>query len=360
MSPSDASTLGRGDLPEYITEIVVVIISLGLFAFIKLTGEVVNGETTGFDRQLLLMMRNPADLAEPVGPAWLEVIVRDVTALGGVITLGMLTLAVCGYFLLRHKPGMSLFVLLALAGGSLFNSLLKEFFERPRPDLVPHSTAAALSSFRVSLGAARSSGPNTEHCPLVQRRRALRPFYRRAAQASTVIICVSEEVEASVLDTCGSAVRTVVIENAIDEQRFSTVDERTRRTARFQFGLNPTDLTIAVVSRLHPNKRLDRVIAAVGPESGVRMVIAGDGPDRAPIGAARCRATHYVRRLARRARRLVSRLGRPPLQRDHHRRRFPHDRSIGGGFVRMCLGRIRWRCWLPEHPGVWRNPSCAG
>jgi undecaprenyl-diphosphatase len=59
----------------------------------------------------------------------------------------MLTLAVCGYFLLQHKPRMSLFVLLSIAGGSLFNSLLKEFFERPRPDLVPHSTAAAMSSF---------------------------------------------------------------------------------------------------------------------------------------------------------------------------------------------------------------------
>jgi undecaprenyl-diphosphatase len=147
MSPSDSHRLDRKDLPEYITEIVIVIISLGLYAFIKLTGEVINGETTGFDQQLLLMLRNPADVADPVGPEWLEVIVRDLTALGGVITLGMLTLAVCGYFLLQHKPGMSLFVLLSIAGGSLFNSLLKEFFERPRPELVPHSTAAAMSSF---------------------------------------------------------------------------------------------------------------------------------------------------------------------------------------------------------------------
>ena len=139
--------LERSDLPEYLTEIAIVIISLGLYAFIKLTGEVINGETTGFDHQLLLMMRNPENLADPAGPAWLEVVVRDLTALGGVITLGMLTLAVCGYFLLQHKPRMSLFVLLSIAGGSLFNSLLKEFFERPRPDLVPHSTAAAMSSF---------------------------------------------------------------------------------------------------------------------------------------------------------------------------------------------------------------------
>ncbi|MEA3242348.1 MAG: phosphatase PAP2 family protein [Pseudomonadota bacterium] len=53
----------------------------------------------------------------------------------------------CIYFLLQHKHRMALFVLLSIAGGSLFNSLLKELFERPRPDLVPHATTAAMSSF---------------------------------------------------------------------------------------------------------------------------------------------------------------------------------------------------------------------
>ena len=147
MTKSDSKVLDRRDLPEYITEIVVIIISLGLYAFIKLTGEVVNGATVGFDHQLLLMLRNPTDLADPVGPEWLEVIVRDLTALGGVVTLGMLTIAVCGYFWLQHKPRMALFVFLSIVGGSLFNSLLKEFFERPRPELFPHSTAVAMSSF---------------------------------------------------------------------------------------------------------------------------------------------------------------------------------------------------------------------
>jgi undecaprenyl-diphosphatase len=137
----------RSDLPEYVTAIAVTIISLGLHAFIKLTGEVVDGDTVGFDQQLLLMLRNPADLADPAGPVWLEVVIRDLTALGGAVTLGMLTLAVCGYFWLQHRPRMALFVVLAMAGGSLFNALLKEFFERPRPELVPHATAAALSSF---------------------------------------------------------------------------------------------------------------------------------------------------------------------------------------------------------------------
>ena len=147
MPQTNLKRLDRRDLPEYLTEIVVIIISIGLFAFIKLTGRVVDGATVDFDYQLLLMLRNPADLADPVGPEWLEVIVRDLTALGGVVTLGLLTIAVCGYFWLQHRPRMALFVLLSIAGGSLFNSLLKEFFERPRPDLVPHSTAAAMSSF---------------------------------------------------------------------------------------------------------------------------------------------------------------------------------------------------------------------
>ena len=147
MSQAEAKILDRRDLPEYVTAIVVIIISLGLYAFVKLTGEVVDGDTVGFDQQLLLMLRNPADLTDPVGPQWLEVIVRDLTALGGAVTLGMLTLAVCGYFWLQHRSRMALFVVLAMASGSLFNGLLKEFFERPRPDLVPHATAAAMSSF---------------------------------------------------------------------------------------------------------------------------------------------------------------------------------------------------------------------
>ncbi len=144
---SQTKLLVKKDLPEYLTAAVVIVISLGLYAFIKLTEEVVNGDTLGFDQKILLMFRNPADLADPIGPEWLEVIFRDLTALGGLVTLGMLTIAACGYFWLQHRPRMAIFVFVSIAGGSLFNSLLKGFFERPRPDLVPHETAAAMSSF---------------------------------------------------------------------------------------------------------------------------------------------------------------------------------------------------------------------
>ena len=125
--------LERRDLPEYLTEILVVMISIGLFAFIRLTGRVVDGTTVDFDYQLLLMLRNPADLADPVGPEWLEVIVRDLTALGGVVTLGLLTLAVCGYFWLQHKPRMALFVLLSIACSRSFLSVPGLILSRIQP-----------------------------------------------------------------------------------------------------------------------------------------------------------------------------------------------------------------------------------
>ncbi len=137
----------KGHLLEYATEIGIILISLGLFGFIKLTEEVIEGETSGFDHRVLLWFRNPADLAEPIGPAWLEVVVRDITAMGGLLILGLLTVAACGYLWLTQRHKLALFVAISTPAGSLLNAVLKDFFARPRPDIVPHATSAAFSSF---------------------------------------------------------------------------------------------------------------------------------------------------------------------------------------------------------------------
>ena len=133
-------------IPEYTTELAVVIISIGLFAFVKLANVVTDGATRGFDEYILLMFRDPTGL-DPLGPAWLEVVVRDITAMGGVLMLGLLSLAVCGYLLLKRNYRLALFVAISVTSGSLLNTLLKGLIERPRPDIVPHETSAALSSF---------------------------------------------------------------------------------------------------------------------------------------------------------------------------------------------------------------------
>jgi len=140
-------SLEKNHLIEYATEISLVLLSLGLFGFFKLTEEVVEGDTRGFDQSVLLWFRNKADLSDPIGPQWLEVVVRDITALGGLVILGLLTIAACGYLWLTQRHKLALFVAVSIPAGSLLNTLLKEYFTRPRPDIVPHGTGAALSSF---------------------------------------------------------------------------------------------------------------------------------------------------------------------------------------------------------------------
>ena len=103
MSVSRRPPPARSHLPEYATEIAVALVSVGLYAFIRLTEEVTGGDTRGFDRAILLAFRDPGRLSDPVGPAWFEVIVRDVTALGGLAALGLLTVAACGFLVLQHR-----------------------------------------------------------------------------------------------------------------------------------------------------------------------------------------------------------------------------------------------------------------
>jgi undecaprenyl-diphosphatase len=139
--------LSKGDILEYVTEVGIILVSLGLLGFIKLTEEVIEGETSGFDQRVLLWFRNQDDLADPLGPAWLEVVVRDITSMGGLLILGLLTIAACGYLWLTQRHKLALFLVISIPAGSLLNTLLKEYFTRPRPDIVPHATSAALSSF---------------------------------------------------------------------------------------------------------------------------------------------------------------------------------------------------------------------
>ena len=140
-------TLLRRHLPEYATEITLILVSLGLLLFAALTGRMINGKTSLFDQRVLLWFRNPEDLTDPIGPQALEVVVRDITALGGVIVLALICLFVLGVLCLRKLYGLAGFILASVIAGTLMNTLLKEIIARPRPDIVPHATDAALSSF---------------------------------------------------------------------------------------------------------------------------------------------------------------------------------------------------------------------
>lgn len=139
-----ARWLGLRQLPVLLS---LVVLFGGGWAFVELADEVMERETVTMDERVLLLLRNPADHADPLGPGWVEEMGRDITALGGTAVLTFITLVALGYLLLRRKLRAALFTLLAVGGGILLSTLLKVGFDRPRPDLVPHDSIVYTASF---------------------------------------------------------------------------------------------------------------------------------------------------------------------------------------------------------------------
>lgn len=126
---------------------VLAVISAAIWLFVELAEEIAAGDTHAFDERILLAFRDPTNLARGIGPEWLETVMRDLTALGGVTVLGMLVVSVTGllWFQARHRTALML--LIAVGGGQAFSNLAKWIFDRPRPDIVPHGTMVSSASF---------------------------------------------------------------------------------------------------------------------------------------------------------------------------------------------------------------------
>jgi undecaprenyl-diphosphatase len=114
--------------------------------FAMIADEVMEGGPQAFDRKLLLAMRRPGDLA-PIGPPAVQDAARDITALGGVVVVVLLTVVTGGFLVLDGKRRMALFVCGSVLSGLIASTILKDLFVRPRPDLVPRAAYSSGASF---------------------------------------------------------------------------------------------------------------------------------------------------------------------------------------------------------------------
>jgi undecaprenyl-diphosphatase len=117
----------------------------GVWAFGAIAGVVMEGDTKALDQGLLLAMRNGD--RTPMGSAEIQDAARDVTALGGVTVLTFITVIAGAFLFLDGKRHMALFVYLSIGGGTLVAGILKNLFQRARPDLVPHGAYVSTTSF---------------------------------------------------------------------------------------------------------------------------------------------------------------------------------------------------------------------
>jgi len=195
---SNNKQLASRQLFERATLFTVALLASSVLTFLALASLVMRSSTVDFDSAVLLMMRNPADLADPVGPIWFEELMRDVTGLGGVGLLTFITLAGAGFLALGGSLRNSIALILAVGSGVMLSSLLKYGFgrlwhanihvqlsKRPRlhgghglPDRGHHAGAKirAAASAHIHLGhfdprhPRRGGKSNLPRCPLADRR----------------------------------------------------------------------------------------------------------------------------------------------------------------------------------------------
>lgn len=108
---------------------------------IKTIDEVVENETDWFDHRIVEW------IASVHAPGWVEEIMRDCTALGGIFVLSLVSLAVIIYLYARRQFHAVVLVLVAVIGALLLSVTLKGFFHRDRPTILEHKSFVMTSSF---------------------------------------------------------------------------------------------------------------------------------------------------------------------------------------------------------------------
>lgn len=178
---------------EFSVLVVLFLIVLALWGFVELADEVMEGETAGFDERLLLSMRTPGEVENPVGPPWIEEIGRDITALGGNAFLTLLTAAAFGFLLLDGKKRIAMVLLFATLGALAVSTVLKSTIDRDRPQLVPHHSAVYTQSFPSGHSMLSASTYLTMGALLarVQRRRRIKIYLLSIAVILTVMVGIS-------------------------------------------------------------------------------------------------------------------------------------------------------------------------
>ncbi len=118
-----------------------------LWGFFNIASEVREGDTKALDTHLLLMLRNAAEPSDPIGSRAVQESLRDVTALGGVTVITLVTTVALLAFLMHRKLWHAAIFAGTVLLAFVSSEGLKDAYNRPRPDLVPHGSYAYSASF---------------------------------------------------------------------------------------------------------------------------------------------------------------------------------------------------------------------
>src|ERR1035441_4905808 len=130
--------------------------SLAFGLFIKITSELLEHEVSGVDRTILI------GFAKTRTP-WVTVVAVDLTALGSVTLVVLVsTIALCVLLLLKDKMA-ALQLVAASAGAGILTTTIKDYIDRARPEVVTQLVQVSGLSYPSghSLAAASRSEEHT-------------------------------------------------------------------------------------------------------------------------------------------------------------------------------------------------------
>lgn len=117
------------------------------FTFLGLALFIASGRSFAFDRSLVLLFRESEDLSTPIGPAWFREAMRDVTALGSFVGLGMMTIAATLTLWLCRYRHLAVGLAITVISATIVSTGLKIAIGRERPDIVEHAALTFTASF---------------------------------------------------------------------------------------------------------------------------------------------------------------------------------------------------------------------
>lgn len=124
-----------------------ILFGLMLMAFLEVADDVMEGDTHAIDTKILMLFRDGGDPQNALGPPWVQEMVRDISSLGGIAILSLVTISAVIYLAMIRQFGEAAFLTATVVLGTLLSNAMKFGFARPRPDLVPHGSYTFTGSF---------------------------------------------------------------------------------------------------------------------------------------------------------------------------------------------------------------------
>jgi undecaprenyl-diphosphatase len=130
-NPARLSSIHRRHAPEIRVIGALLFLSL-LFLGVLIVGSgALTGDAIIYDWAIVLALRNPLNITDPLGPDWFESITVDLGYLGSVTVVGAIALAAMGYYLLVRRRDLAILVFAAVGGTAIVTTLLKLAVARP-------------------------------------------------------------------------------------------------------------------------------------------------------------------------------------------------------------------------------------